>query len=491
MQPVKIAVSGLLGLAALGVMVFGPRPGAARPKGRTIVTYWEKWTSKEAEQMKEIVKDFNDGPGLEKGIFVEYLSMSSINQKTLVATAAGVPPDIAGVWEGQVPQFASIGALEPLDALARAKGISKAYYKPVYWKACSYQDRLYALVSTPASIALHYNKRVFREAAPQLRAAGLDPNRAPQTLDELDRYAKALDKFDSSKRLVRSGYLPMEPGWWLMQTPYYFGSQVFDPKTGQFTLTDPKVVKAYEWIASYSKKLGKDSLSEFRSAVGGFDSPQNPFLIGTVAMELQGPWLSNYIDKNAPQLNRVLEKDKAVEMTWSPEKRRTNYEWAAAPWPAVSPELKNVTHNAADVLVIPRGAKHPQEAFEFISFVNTQKEMEKLCMMHCKNSPLAKVSDNFLQKHPNPYIQVFEDLASNPKAFTIPSIPIWPEVADEMNNVAQTVYTLQDTPANALRIAQERLQAKYDRFILFERGRAKGSAMAQSTEIAKGTNGKL
>jgi hypothetical protein len=61
----------------------------------------KKWTNKEAEQMKQIVNDFNNTVGKEKGIFVEYLSMSSINQKTLVSTAAGVPPDVAGVWDAQ------------------------------------------------------------------------------------------------------------------------------------------------------------------------------------------------------------------------------------------------------------------------------------------------------------------------------------------------------------------------------------------------------
>lgn len=478
MQPVKLAVSGVLGGLALWMLAFGPRPGGDLPKDRVVVSYWEKWTSKESEQMKQIVRDFNQGPGKEKGIFVDYLSMSSINQKTLVATAGGVPPDIAGIWEPQVPQFAAIDALEPLDAMARAKGITRDYYKPVYWKACSYDDKLYALVSTPASVALHYNKRVFQEAAPQLRKAGLDPNRAPKTLAEMDRYAQAIDKFDASnggKRLVRSGYLPMEPGWWLVQTANWFGGQLFNPKTQKFTLTDPKVVAGYNWIASYSKKLGRDSMSEFRSAVGGFDSPQNPFLIGTVAMEPQGPWMSNYIDKLAPKMNRVVTSDKTLEFTWSPEKRRTNYEWAAAPIPAVSPEMEGVTHCPTDVLVIPRGAKYPKEAFEFMAYVNSQKTMEKLCMMHCKNSPLTQVSKNFLENHPNPYIQVFEDLASHPRAFTTPSIGIWPEVAAEMDNVAQKVYLLQDTPEHALAEAQVALQGKYDRFRAFQEGRAKKS----------------
>ncbi len=475
MQRIKWFFAAVLGLIALGVLIFGPQPEASRPKDRVVVSYWEKWTSKEAEQMKEIVNDFNKTVGAEKGIYVEYLSMSNINQKTLVATAAGVPPDIAGVWDAQVPQFAAIDALEPLDEMARAHGITESYYKPVYWRGCSYDGKLWGLVSTPAAVALHYNKRVFKENAAQLKAAGLDPNRPPKTLDELDRYAKVLDKFDKNKNIVRTGYLPMEPGWYLAQTPYWFGGQLFDPKTQKFTLTSPEVVKAYEWVRSYSLKLGKDSMSDFRSALGGFDSPQNPFMVGKLAMEQQGPWLSNYIENNAPKLNRWVTDDKKLEMTWPTEKRRTNYEWGAAPFPSAVASAQGVAYCPFDVLVIPRGAHHVKEAFEFIAYVNEQGPMEKLCMMHCKNSPLSKVSRNFLEKHPNPYIAVFENLANSPQAKSLPPLAIWPEVADELSNVAQQVYLLQATPKAALSQAQARLQEKYNRFREFQAGRQKSS----------------
>ncbi|HEX8234321.1 MAG TPA: extracellular solute-binding protein [Abditibacteriaceae bacterium] len=473
MQRFKIVVSTILALAALAVLLFGPRPGATRPKDRVVVTYWEKWTNKEADQMKQIVNDFNNTVGKEKNIFVEYLSMSSINQKTLVSTAAGVPPDVAGVWDAQVPQFAAVDALEPLDELAAAKGITKGYYKPVYWEGCSYNGRLWAMVSTPAAVALHYNKRIFKENAAKLKAAGLDPDRAPQTLDELDRYAAVIDKKDKQGSLEMTGYLPMEPGWWLSQTAYWFGTDIFDPKTQKFTLTDPKVVRAYEWIRSYSVKLGKESMSEFRGSFGTFDSPNNPFMVGKLAMVQQGPWMSNYIENNRPKLNRVVTNDKKMELAWPAEKRRTNYEWAAAPFPSAVPGMKDVAHCPFDVLVIPRGARHPKEAFEFIAYVNSQGPMEKLCMLHCKNSPLAKVSRNFLQNHPNPYIEVFERLASSPNARTITSLGIWPEVNDELNNVAQRVYLLEARPADALRDAQNRLQEKYDRYQALQIARSK------------------
>ena len=131
MNIIQRAVLALLGITAVAILLFGGRSDSSPHAGRVQVSYWEKWTGKEADQMTEIVNDFNNTVGKEKGIYVHYLSMSSVNQKTLVATAAGVPPDIAGLWDTQVAQFAAINAVEPLDELAAAHGITADYYKTV------------------------------------------------------------------------------------------------------------------------------------------------------------------------------------------------------------------------------------------------------------------------------------------------------------------------------------------------------------------------
>src|SRR4051812_35247461 len=87
----------------------GPPPAA--PPGAVVVTYWEKWTGAEAAQMRQIVDDFNTSVGRNKKIFMQYLSMANIDQKTLVSVSAGVPPDIAGIWDQQVAQYAALGAI--------------------------------------------------------------------------------------------------------------------------------------------------------------------------------------------------------------------------------------------------------------------------------------------------------------------------------------------------------------------------------------------
>ena len=458
----------LTGAAAL--LVFGPRPRLDGPPDRVVVDYWEKWGGLEGSQMQQIVDAFNETVGRDKGIFVRYLSVSSINEKTLVATAAGVPPDIAGMWESNVPQFAALGALEPLDELAAAYGITETYYKPVYWRGCQYEGRLYALVSTPWVLALHWDKRAYREAADRLRAEGLDPDRAPRTIAELDAYAKVLDVVDANGWVSRAGYLPMHPGWFNLYMPFWFGGTLYDPATRRLLLDDEASIKAYRWIRSYSERFGVQAMTDFRSSLTTAASATDPFIVGTVAMEISGPWRANYLEDLAPHLNR-WKMSKEEERRLPHRDRHVNYTWGAAPFPSADGR-PNVGFAGYDILTIPRGARHKREAFEFIAYVNRQEVMERLCSMHSKNSPLREVSRSFLENHPNPYVEVFETLAASPYAYTVPSVPVWPEVAQELNDALQRVFLLQKTPEEALHDAQERSQRRLDRFFEMERRRA-------------------
>ena len=473
MRPLKLLILSLLLLPALALLAFGPRDVEEVPRRRVVVEYWEKWTGLEEQQMRQIVDEFNDTVGRDKNIYVRYLAAGDVRRKTLVAIAGGVPPDIAGMWDHTLVQYAALDALEPLDGLAREAGITPETYKPVYWRACSYEDKLYGLVSTPGVVALLYNRQAFEQNADALRAAGLDPTRAPQTIAELDAYAAALDIVRADGRVDRVGYLPLEPDWYLPYTPIWFGGSIFDESSNRITLTDAKVIAAYDWIASYSRKLGAAEVIAFRSASGAgsnWSSPQNPFLTGTVLMEQNGPWMAWYFERYAPSLQR-LRWSKPEEATKTLEERKLNYAWAAAAFPSAVPGMRDVSYCTSDVLVIPRGAKHKREAFAFLAYLNRQDVMERLCAMHCKNSPLAKVSDDFIRRHPNPYVDVFERLAASPNAHSVPQCPILQEVVDELEAVGQRVTLLQATPAVALAEAQARLEVKYADFISMQRER--------------------
>src|SRR5256885_516777 len=83
--------------------------------------------------------------------------------------------------------------------------------------------------------------------------------------------------------------LPPEEGWYVDVLHCCVGGPVLDPGAIGILHTAPQGFAAFDWIASYARKYGKDSISEDRSGLGNFNPPQKGFLAGAIAMEQQGP----------------------------------------------------------------------------------------------------------------------------------------------------------------------------------------------------------
>lgn len=411
---------------------------ATRPihRDRITVVYWEKWTGSEGEEMRKTVDAFNAS---QDRIFVRYLSISSVDSKTMLATAGGDPPDVTGPWADNIPQFADAHALLDLTAMCKEAGIKASDYIAGYWDMLNYRGGLWALPSTPASTAMHVNADLV---PPEYRS----PETFPHTFEDLDKLVARISRKDSRGRLIVAGFLPSEPGWWNWAWGYYYGGTLLEG--GRPTLDTPQNLRAFEWLAGYARKFGSREVQSFQSGFGGSNSPQDAFMDGKVASELHGVYKANSIRLYRPRMN-----------------------WFALPMPhpADRPDLADRSALGMDVLGIPSGSKHPKEAFEFIRYVQRQDVMESLCARHGKNSPLAKVSERFFDGHINKYIRLFDRLARSPGAFHGPLIGIWPQISSEMSAAVQAVNAGLKTPKQALRDAQsrvDRLWAIYKRQVL-------------------------
>ena len=427
-------------LLAILVLAIGCREAS---DGRIHLVYWEKWTGAEAEAMQRVVDQFNRS---QPRIVVEYLSTTDVDRKTLVATAGGDPPDVAGIWLYNIYSFADRAALMPLDEFIRADGYTieqwNARYAPVYADMCGYRGRVWGALSTPSMTALHWNKTLFR-------AAGLDPDRPPRTVAELDEFAEKLTKRDpQTGAITQLGFLPQEPGWFAWAYPQWFGGRLFDGTNITFANV-PENLECYRWVAGYTQKYGLEQVRSFCSGFGNFASPQNPFMAGQVAMVFQGVWMNNYLRQFAPGLD-----------------------YGIAPWPATKPGLENFSVADADMLAIPRGAKHPQEAWEFIRYVSTMnpkaqtvaelRGMELVCFLQQKNSPLREWSPAFLKFHPHPHIELFRQLAQSPNAAHLPKLGIWQEYGREEGLVFETARLLDGPIEPAMAFCQKRVDESWE-----------------------------
>ncbi|MGH8020985.1 MAG: ABC transporter substrate-binding protein [Opitutaceae bacterium] len=368
------ALALLLCFAALALLA-----GCARQKNsdRVHIVHWEKWTGAEGAAMKATVGAFNAS---QDDIYVELLTVSGIDRKTILAIAGGDPPDVAGVWVQNLASWADASALQPFDPFMEADGMTvdefMSRYEDAFTRICRHRGKIYGLPSTPASVALHWNKKLFREA-------GLDPERPPRTIEELHEFSKKLTKRDpNTGRLTQIGFYPADPGWWRRAFMPCFGGSLLDGNNNISIGTDPENLEAMQWVRSYSDLYGVEDLKIFSSGFGQFSSPQYPFFAGKTAMVFQGVWLNNYVQDYAPGLD-----------------------YGCAAWPEADAGVGLYSIIEADMLIIPRGAKHSKEAWEFIKYANsantsatTRDElegMELLCYLQEKNSPLREWSPYF------------------------------------------------------------------------------------------------
>lgn len=415
--------------AAAALLLSGCGDGERVSDGRVVVRYWDKWSGLEAQAMRDVVDDFNAS---QDRIFVEFSSVSQINRRLMLAIGGGNPPDVAGLFGNTLPVYAENNALTPLDRMAEEAGIRGDGYIDVFWKICHHRGHLWGLPSAPASLALVWNKKLFREA-------GLDPDRPPASIAELEEFNDRLARRTDDGRLAGAGLLPSEPGWWPAIWGWWFGGDLWDGE--MITADSEENVAAMEWIASYPQRFGARDLLSFYDGFGNFASPQNAFFTGRVAMVLQGPWIYTFIEDYAPE----------------------DFEWGVAAFPSADPEeLGEVTLVETDVLVIPAGAKHPQEAFEFIRYVNSRGPMEKLCIGQRKFSPFRECSDDFFERHPNPHIGTFVELAKSPGARYLPHLTMWTVYENDMKQAFGKVWTGRASPREALGEVQAHLQSQFE-----------------------------
>jgi multiple sugar transport system substrate-binding protein len=435
MRPLK-----LLLLSAAACVLTTSASKAATPDGKVHLSYWEKWSGVEEYAMQRVVDAFNRS---QDRIVVDYLSVGDIERKTILATAGGDPPDIAGVYLNDVTQFADRNALTPLDDFIRTDDQTSDQFLSRYAKAFAtmgqYHGKVWAVPTTPSTTAMYWNKDVFREA-------GLDPEKPPRTLAELDAMSDRIARHDAAGNLTRVGFLPLPGYTWAF--PVWFGGQLFDG--ANITIgTNPANLAAFRWTTSYSTKYGVDAIRHLTSSFGiALASPQDPFMSGQVAILFDGVWRSHYIHLYAPGLN-----------------------YGVAPWPAAQPGINDFTVAEADMLVIPHGAKHPREAWAFLRYISSpnldaQREedlsgVELLSFLQQKASPLQHWSPFFEAHNPDPDLAIFRQLAESPHVYIQPRMGIWDEYSRELGTAFDESRFEIETPEEALQQCQDRVESSW------------------------------
>lgn len=253
-------------------------------------TYYAEGTDS-YEKLVSIVNGFMEA---NPGVKVNMLGISFWDYWTKLSTsvASGTGPDICFNDIMTVANRAKAGSIYSLDAFMAADGVSRDDYVPALVEACVVDGEAYALPVGLDLRLLYYNKDLFA-------AAGLDPEVAPATLDELAEYAKALTIWNGSNVDVM-GFSTMLGNSYLWMWAWNNGGGFWDAD-GNPTMNTPENIGALEWMVGIQDYYGTKAIEAFNSITGSTGT--DPFIGGKVAMIVQTNSYYNQIEQYAPDMN--------------------------------------------------------------------------------------------------------------------------------------------------------------------------------------------
>src|SRR5256714_4876140 len=341
--------AGLLGAGLLPAsamqsgMAFEAAP---RAKSSTI----EVWYPYSGTSLPNFLKLFTDFQSSHPGITIKgtYAANDlSSNQKLFAAVAAGLPPDVTWVDGPEVAGWGFRGILQPIDKSMKKAGLNAADFWPPTWKEIQYGGHFWALpFSADPNFGFYWNKELFAKA-------GI--HQPPKTFDEMNRMAQELTIVKGGN-IQQAGLVPWNVYSYansMYTWGWVFGGSFFDQARNRVTANDPPIVAALEWMVSYAKKYNITKCASYLAPFGGTAGNvplAQVFALGKLAMQPLGPWEIPNIKQYNPSMQYGITKMPAYK------------------------NLPSSTWVGGWCIGIPRGAKNPDAAFEFIQWISASSD---------------------------------------------------------------------------------------------------------------------
>ena len=327
-----------MGLAAVGALLAWTPTHHKFGDDRIRLRYWVMIGPEDTESYS--INAFNQQ---QDAIIVERSAIpwTEHEKKILTSVLSGDPPDVISQF-APVVQWASRMALQPLDDYIAASGFDTSVFFPALMEEMRWQGKTFALPVFTASYALFYNKDIFREV-------GLDPESPPKTWDDVLEISRLIERHDEAGRLVRAGYVPsfnpiqnvvLGNASAAQLIAWQLGADYLKDDGKTVHLASDEVVEAFEWTRNYY--AGRD-LSTVAAFIGGLGTKdQHGFLTGKLAMAVMDMSFLGEIERYRPELDFGVVSTPTLA---NGQRASVSGSW----W-----------------LGIPRGAKHPDAAWEFI-----------------------------------------------------------------------------------------------------------------------------
>lgn len=405
------------------------------------VTFWTSHTPPDTDTMSKMVADYNQShPNIQVKMTIVPGSETDIS-KLMTAVRGGTGPDIYELDRFTVAQRAAAGVLTDLTPYIQKydANMSKQYIA-YSWAETQFEGKTWALPFDSDSRGLWYNIDMLQKAG--IDPSQLDPSNGPLTLDQVDAIAKKLDKTDSNGNYTQMGWVPTDTSYsqgWHYTWGFDFGGKFADLAACKVTPTDPGVLKAFQWMYNWNKSRGPQKVQTFLSTYNPPNNPtaQVPYFTGHVAMFVSGPWVIQQINQYAPN---------------------TKFGVTYIPVPAAGD--KPSTWSGGWSVVIPKGAKNPDQAFQFMTWW-TGKPGETAYTVGTQHLPtyLPVYNDTSLYTG---QLKFFRDLMSISNSR--PPLPVGALYWDALTTAQNAVDLNSQTPEQALQQVYNQVQPQLQQY---------------------------
>ena len=456
---------GVLGCLALLVFLWpspagSPAEREALREGRTIIVYWDRHSGHEHQSRANLMQEYNETQGKIDGVYVRPLPIgyNVLMEKMLTSIAAGSPPDICSIDSGILAQLVAQGCFSPLSEFMDSEPeLHEDAFLPHVWKMVQFRgydavrkdwvEDVWGIPTTTDTYCLLWNKDAFRQA-------GLDPDRPPKTLEELEDYAAKLTVRGTAGG-DRFGFVPWFP--WDLSHMWggLFGGQWFDDQTGLAVCAgDPGVIASFAWQRRFATDpntkaqlpIATDpTKTQSFERMGAYQSSNNPFYTGKVAMLTEGEWQVTYIKKYAPDLD-----------------------WGVAPIP--QPEgVEPMAYGPPCVAdSVPLGAPHREAALKFLKWFYTTRPDGRPSPASDYNEAIHNIpprraealQERFIN---DPKFRVFVNELLDRRVIPTPVFAETQFFMDEISSNREYVVRYQKTPEQAARDVQARTNEAIER----------------------------
>jgi multiple sugar transport system substrate-binding protein len=407
------------GIVAVWIAGAGDRERTDPPPGREEVVFWHFWGGADREVVEQVVRRFNEH---QDRYYVRAIAMpgSNLDLKLFLAVTGGDPPDVINQDDPIMADWAARGALKPLSDVASAEEIERlrGWLLPAAVKLGQYDGRMFAVCNGLDVRALYYNETLLAEH-------GLA---APQTLAELDQIAETIAPANSTTPHERFGYLPDPRRLWAWGT--VFGGDFYEEASGQVTVTDPKIVAALAWMATYRERYGAGQVAAYRLGDQSLPGQTFPLLARRYAVVMDGQW-------RVRDIRRWQQARQAAGQPYD--------QFGVAPLPPPPGGRPDAGWVNGNFFLLPRGADQSQGAWEFMKFWIGFDEHGQQAVATSIAGGWIPVSRQVIEQaefqsylSEEPLFAEFVRLAASPNQIPTPITPGAPQFYREVVNAAET-----------------------------------------------------